>query len=83
VPIIENEKVNVVLLDIRLPDKSGIDVLKDIRAKHPNLPVVMLTAYGYDEDLVEKTISLGASAYVSKTVSTDELMMAINNALRK
>ena len=83
IPMLEKEKIDIVLLDIRLPDKSGIEVLQDLRPKFPDVPVVMLTAYGYDETLVEKTIGVGASGYVSKTVSTEELLMAVNNAMRK
>ncbi len=79
--ILNENKVNLVLLDIRLPDRSGLEVLKGIKAAHPETPVVMLTALGYDDELVEEAIKLGASGYVSKTVSINDLIETVNNAL--
>ena len=81
--IIEEEKLSLVLLDIRLPNESGIDVLKKIRLKHPSLPVIIITALGYDDELVDKALRSGASGYVSKGVPIRELIGAVNNALVK
>jgi DNA-binding NtrC family response regulator len=81
--IIEKEAISIVLLDIRLPDTSGIDLLKEIKKKRPDLPVVMVTALGYEDKLVEESIRCGASGYVSKAVSLTELVGAVDNALSK
>lgn len=81
--IIEKEKVDIALLDIRLPSESGIDLLKEIKSKNPALPVVMVTALGYDDDLVNEALRLGASGYVSKGVPIRELIGAVRNAMTK
>ena len=81
--IIEKEKVDMTLLDIRLPSESGIDLLKEIKSKNPALPVVMVTALGYDDELVNEALRLGASGYVSKGVPIRELIGAVHNAMTK
>ena len=81
--IIEKERLDMVLLDIRLPDIQGIDILKKIRKGHKNLPVIMITALGYADNLVNESIRSGASGYVSKGVPIQELIEVIKNALVK
>ena len=80
---VEKEKIDIVLLDIRLPDISGIEILKKIKKTHPGLPVIVVTAFGYKDDLVTKALSFGAAGYVSKGVSITELMGVIDNTLAK
>ena len=79
--IVETEKIDIVLLDIKLPGKSGIEVLKEIKEKKANLPVIIVTGLGYEDDLVEKALQEGASGYVSKGVSIQELIGVIQNVL--
>jgi len=81
--IIESEKLDIVLLDIKLPGQSGIDTLKEIKLKRRDLPVIMVTGLGYEDKLVDDSMRLGASGYVSKDVPIRELIGAINNALTK
>jgi DNA-binding response OmpR family regulator len=73
--------VDVVLLDIVLPDRSGIRVLEDIRALKPALPVILLTALG---DTASRVAGLdaGADDYVAKPFSMDELAARIRARLR-
>jgi len=72
---------DIVLLDIRLPDRSGIDVCRDIRLRHPQTQVLMLTSY-VEEELLTEAIAAGASGYVLKQLSTDELLHAIRTVSR-
>lgn len=80
---LEKEPIDVMLLDIKLPNGSGIDVLKSVKEKYPKLPVIMFTGFGYENNMVNESISLGASGYVSKTVPIQELIEVINNTLIK
>lgn len=61
------EKPDLVLLDIMLPNKNGIDILEELRqdTKFKDLPVVMLTNYG-DEENIRKSLELGALDYLKK-----------------
>lgn len=67
---------DIVLMDIRLPDLSGIEACRRIRKMTPETQVVMLTSYA-DDDLVLEAIEAGAVGYVLKHLSTDALLDAI------
>ena len=71
---------DVVLLDLRLPDGSGLDVLKAITAADADLPIVMMTAYGSVSDAVA-AMQLGARDYVQKPLDLDEIRLKIERAL--
>jgi DNA-binding NtrC family response regulator len=72
----------VVLLDIRIADKSGIDVLKDIVAQGITTQVVMLTADDTAETAV-KAMKLGAADYLTKPFNVDEVTIVLNNIIEK
>jgi two-component system response regulator DevR len=67
---------DVVLMDIRLPDQSGIDACQQIRQRWPAIQVLMLTSFT-DEDLVLEAINAGAAGYILKQVGTDDLVQAV------
>jgi DNA-binding NarL/FixJ family response regulator len=67
---------NVVLMDIRLPDQSGIAGCRQIRQSRPEIQVLMLTSFA-DETLVIEAIEAGAAGYVLKQLDTGELVRAI------
>jgi DNA-binding NarL/FixJ family response regulator len=69
------------ILDIALPDADGLELLEKVKTSHPNLPVIMLTGMGFDEDLVSEALAKKASGYVSKTLPLDQLLMEIRRAL--
>jgi two-component system, response regulator len=75
----EGEILDLILLDINLPDISGIDLLTQIK-KDPRLgsiPVVILTGSNEDED-IQKCYDLGAGSYLVKPISNDALMLVID-----
>lgn len=67
---------DVAILDVRLPDGSGVEVCREIRSTHPDVRCIMLTSYSDDEALVE-TILAGAAGYVLKQISGSSLVDAI------
>jgi len=67
---------DVVVMDVRLSDGSGIEATREIRAKHPETKVLMLTSFADDEALFA-SIMAGASGYVLKQVKSGDLMRAI------
>jgi DNA-binding response OmpR family regulator len=73
---------NVVLLDIKLPDMTGIDVLKAIRGKHLSTTIIMMTGNATVQNAVD-SINLGAEAYLIKPVDKEELLLAIKGGLKK
>jgi len=77
------DKVNpdAVLLDIRMPVMDGIEVLSKLKQKKPDLPVVMLTAYGYDDNLINKALESGASGYISKNLPLAQIVHTFQTLL--
>jgi DNA-binding NarL/FixJ family response regulator len=74
-------KPDLVVMDVRLPDGSGIEACRDIRAELPNTRVVMLTSYP-DEDAVLSAIIAGASGYLLKQVRARDLVAALETVGR-
>jgi len=64
---------DVVVLDVRLPDGSGVEACRDIRERFPEVKVLMLTSFA-DEEALMSAIMAGAAGYVLKRVRTDELI---------
>ncbi|HLA39411.1 MAG TPA: response regulator, partial [Candidatus Glassbacteria bacterium] len=73
---------DLVLLDVMLPDRSGLEVLREIRAANPALFVVMITAYGSVEDAVE-AMRLGATNYITKPWDNSRLLAEIATLVRQ
>ncbi len=72
---------DVVIMDVRLPDGSGVEACREIRAQRPDTKVLMLTSYA-DEDAVFASIMAGANGYLLKQARTRVLIDAINRAMR-
>ncbi|MCG8406199.1 MAG: sigma-54 dependent transcriptional regulator [Phycisphaerales bacterium] len=71
---------DLVMLDYKLPDMTGLDVLRKVREKDQDIVVLMMTAYSNVEDAVE-AMRLGAIDYVSKPFKMDALVLTVNKAL--
>jgi DNA-binding NtrC family response regulator len=73
--------VNIVVLDVLLADQDGLEVLAKLKQAHPNLPVIIMTGIGFDEELLQESITKGAAGYVSKTLPLDQLLMEVHRTL--
>jgi len=74
VEVISKEDFHIVLLDIKLSGISGIETLEKIRAVKPEQIVIMITGFGYDEKLINKSKELGCSGYISKNMPIREIV---------
>ncbi|MBU8905783.1 response regulator YycF [Desertibacillus haloalkaliphilus] len=81
VHLVEQEKPDLILLDIMLPHKDGMDVCREVRAKY-DMPIIMLTAKDSEIDKV-LGLELGADDYVTKPFSTRELIARVKANLRR
>jgi len=73
---------DLVLLDIAMPGRDGIEILEELRRAHPALPVVMMSGHGTIETAVRAT-QLGAFDFVEKPLSLDKLLLTVRHALEK
>jgi DNA-binding NtrC family response regulator len=77
---LEEEDADLLVLDYRLPDTTGLKILERVRVEMPEISVVMMTAYGTVENAVQ-AMKLGAFDYLTKPVNLDELSVVVEKAL--
>ena len=80
VKIAAEEELDIVLLDMRMPEMDGISVLKIIKDAHPDLPVAMLTTSSDESDLVG-ALRNGAQGYLLKDMEPDDLVVALRDII--
>ena len=71
-----NKEYDVVLLDISMPGRSGLDILKQLKGERPKLPILILSMYS-EEQYAMRALRAGASGYMTKESAPDELIVAI------
>lgn len=71
--LVKKEKPNIIILDIRMPDISGIEVLREVKKNYPKIRVIMLTGVE-DDETKNMAMGLGASGYLTKPYSYSELI---------
>lgn len=81
IEFIRSHSVDVVLLDIVMPGRNGVDVLKQIRSSHPQLPVLILSGYA-EEQFAISLLQAGASGFINKETAGENLVAAIRNLAR-
>jgi two-component system nitrogen regulation response regulator NtrX len=79
--LLEEERVDLVLLDIWMPGLDGMEALKRIKELYPDLPVIMISGHGTIETAVQATRS-GAFDFIEKPPSYEKIILAISNALQ-
>ena len=77
---LESEKWDLVILDITMPGRSGIDVLRHLKALRPNLPVLVLSMHPEDQ-YGKRVLKAGASGYMNKESAPEELIKAVRKLL--
>jgi two-component system, NtrC family, response regulator AtoC len=77
---VDEQEMDVVLLDYRLPGMDGLEVLRRLGQAHPELPIIMMTAYSTVESAIE-AMKLGAFDYLNKPFEMDELLVTLQKAL--
>ena len=78
----ENEFFHLVLLDLKLPDMSGTQVLRKLHLISPRTVIIMVTGYPTIDNAVE-SLNLGASAYIMKPVNPDELLKYVEEKIKE
>jgi two-component system, NarL family, invasion response regulator UvrY len=79
-PQLQNHEIDVIVLDITMPVRNGIDVLKDIVKFYPTIPVLILTMHS-EKKYAMRAILAGAAGYINKESTSKELVKAINKLM--
>jgi DNA-binding NarL/FixJ family response regulator len=77
---LQQQLPDVILMDINLPDKSGIDLCKEVKAKYPPVHIIGLSSFN-QQSFIQKMLDNGASGYVLKNATREELMEAIETVM--
>lgn len=77
---VDDGDFDLILLDISMPGRGGLDVLKELKSRKPGLPVLILSMHPEDQYAV-RALRSGASGYLTKGSASDELLQAINKVL--
>jgi DNA-binding response OmpR family regulator len=77
---IEREVPAIVVTDLEMPQMNGLQLVENIRAKYPAVPVILMTAFG-SEEIAALALQKGAASYVPKRYLTDDLVPTVNNIL--
>ncbi|MDD5561393.1 MAG: response regulator [Candidatus Omnitrophica bacterium] len=80
--LLKKDSFDVVLLDIKLPGISGLEVLKNIRDTNKGLAVIMITGFGYNEDLICKTKEFGCSGYIGKNMPVAQIITTFKQIVK-
>ncbi len=75
------DDIGLVLLDIKMPRTDGLDILKQIKEKYPQIKVIIVTGYKFVETATE-AVRLGASGYIVKPFKTDEILAVVASKLK-
>ncbi len=79
---LSEKKFSALLLDIQMPEMSGFEVIKKVKAKYPNISVVIISAHGSLENAIKAT-KLGAFDFIEKPIDRDKLLISIRNAVEQ
>jgi len=79
---VQNNSFHLGLIDIKLPDMDGIDLIEPLKEINPEMVLIMVTGYASIESAV-RALNAGASAYITKPINMDEVLAAIREALEK
>ncbi len=79
--LVARRDYDVILLDISMPEKNGLEVLKELKAVNPRIPVLILSIYP-EEQYAIRALKAGASGYLTKASAPDELISAIRKVSR-
>lgn len=80
--ILHNVEINIVFLDVWLPQVNGIEILKSIKKEYPTIEVIMISGHGTVDTAVQ-SMKLGAYDFIEKPLSVDKVLTVLKHAIEK
>lgn len=74
---VEEEKPDLILLDLVLPDSDGVQVLATLKKQHPDIPIIILTGLLLEPDILKECRAAGVDEFVTKDSTSDHLLMHV------
>jgi len=78
--MLANQAFDLLITDLRMPALGGLEVIREVREKYPDLPVIVITAYGSSES-AEEAIRAGAYDYITKPFRKEHILISIDRAM--
>lgn len=78
---LEQHDCEVVIVDLKMPKVDGISLVAFLREQHPQLPIIVFTGVGYDEERMNAALRSGANGYVSKNLPIEQLYCVLSRVL--
>jgi two-component system NtrC family response regulator len=79
--LIDEDEPDLVITDMRMPGMTGLELIQKVKPQHPDMPILVMTAFGTVENAVE-AMKAGASDYISKPFKNQELLLTVDRALK-
>ncbi|MFA5096505.1 MAG: response regulator [Candidatus Omnitrophota bacterium] len=79
---IAGEDFEAILLDVKLGGMSGLETLREIKKQKPEMIVIMITGFGYDEELIAKSNEYGCSGYIGKNASISQIIHCFKSFIK-
>src|SRR5687768_2302104 len=76
--MLEHRTVDLVILDQELGPEDGLSFLADLKAKYPDIPIVMMTGKDFQEESFQRALKHGANGYLSKRLTLDHVLMEVS-----
>jgi DNA-binding response OmpR family regulator len=83
IQVLDEMHVDVVIVDLLMPGADGIDLTRAIKESRPDLPVIVLTGVGFDDETMKEAFKEGADGYVSKGLTMSHLAMEVRRILSR
>jgi len=78
----DREAIGIILLDVKMPNRNGMSLLREVKAKYPDVPVIVMSGYA-TKDMVEQVSRAEAAMFIEKPFTPDELMEAVARVIEK
>ncbi|MCK4664267.1 MAG: response regulator transcription factor [Bacteroidales bacterium] len=78
--ILKGKDVDIIISDIQLPGKNGIELIKDVKQQYPDIKIIVLSMHN-EKSIVQEAIKLGVNAYLLKNISQEQLLKALHLVL--
>ncbi len=79
---IEDEEPSVLLMDVKMPLRDGMDLMREVKERWPSIPIIVMSGY-HTTETIEEANKMGAVAFINKPFTPDELLETVQKVIQK